>query len=85
MFGLRRWMWKKKLDGYDIIEATDSNDYDEGTINEVTTRNGTKRKANPSIWKRNVVKKLRDAGEEYTSIYTNKLPKRVTGPACKCI
>lgn len=81
MFGLRRWMWKKKLDGSDIIEATDSNDYDEGTINEVTTRNGKKRKANPSIWKRNVVKKLRDAGEEYT----NKLPKRVTGPACKCI
>ncbi|XP_025192024.1 LOW QUALITY PROTEIN: uncharacterized protein LOC112592227 [Melanaphis sacchari] len=77
---------KNKLDGPDVIEATDSSNSDEGTINEVPTRNGKKIKANPSIWKRNVVKKQRAAGEEYTSIYTNKVvPKRVTGPACKCI
>jgi len=79
-------MRKKKLDGPDIIEATDSNDTDEGTVNKVPTKNGKKRKANPSICKRNVAKKQRATGEEYTSIYTNKVvPKRITGSACKCI
>jgi len=77
---------KNKLDGPNIIEATDSSNSDEETINEVPTRNSKKRIANPSLWKRNVAKKHRAAGEEYTSIYTNKVvPKRVTGRACKCI
>lgn len=77
---------KEQLDGPDVIEGTDSNDSDEDITNEITTTKGKKRKLNPSTWKRNVVKKLRATGEEYTSIYTNKIvPKRVTGPACKCI
>lgn len=78
---------KEQLDDPDvIIEGTDSNDSDGDITNEVTTTKGKKRKSNPSIWKRNVVKKLRATGEEYTSIFTNKIvPKRVTGHACKCI
>lgn len=77
----------QQLDGPDIIEGTESSESDNSDeTNEVTIPKGKKRISKPSLWKRNLVKKQRASGEEYKSISTNKIvPKRVTGPACKCI
>lgn len=75
---------EQQLYGADIIEGSESNNSDE-EVNVTTAAKGKKRLAKPSTWKRNLTKKQRATGKEYKSIYTNKIvPKRVTGPACKC-
>jgi len=64
-----------------VIEATDSSDSE-----SVPTRKGKKRKKNNATWKRNISKNNRAEGNSYLSLNNKKqVPKRITGPPCKCI
>ena len=47
--------------------------------------NALKRPRNPEQWKKNIPRKKRNLGEEYTSYSTGKLiPKRSIGDPCRC-
>lgn len=73
---------RTQLEGPDIIEATDSDSSNYDTVN----LNGKKRKVKTANWKRNISKNRRNTGKDYISSFSNKLiPKRVTGPDCKCV
>ncbi|KAF2906079.1 hypothetical protein ILUMI_00090 [Ignelater luminosus] len=62
--------------------TSDTENEENEDLNAISKKNTRKRKANPNMWKRNVIKSRRNSGESYQNGKGKTVPTRILKPPC---